>query len=287
MAKEVEMKDVSEEAPKEETPQEASTLADKLSAILKLIEKAVRQKETKALFGKVLRQAQAIRKQLTGQDLRAFLKSVFPAGSPSLELLLEGAAKVTIYHHWQQKTSCYYYFLAARKLSVRCFSTAHSAPSYPAQRACFLFPCPQVDGLDASNGTDASAAPPSSDPLPEVEAFAFLVVLNKLLDSRQPADARSLALSAIDRLSTFNRRTLDALTARIYSCLSLAAERCNALPEVRSRLLALHRTAALRRDEAGQEALLNLLLRSYLHCDLVDQASAQPFLDFFVTNKFF
>jgi 26S proteasome regulatory subunit N3 len=37
-------------------------------------------------------------------------------------------------------------------------------------------------------------------------------------------------------------------------------------------LLALHQTATLRHDELGQEILLNLLLRNYLHYNLYDQA---------------
>ena len=40
----------------------------------------------------------------------------------------------------------------------------------------------------------------------------------------------------------------------------------------RSLLLALHRTAVLRHDKYGQETLLNLLLRNYLHYNLYDQA---------------
>lgn len=36
-------------------------------------------------------------------------------------------------------------------------------------------------------------------------------------------------------------------------------------------LLSLHRTAVLRHDEYGQETLLNLLLRNYLHYNLYDQ----------------
>ena len=38
-----------------------------------------------------------------------------------------------------------------------------------------------------------------------------------------------------------------------------------------SHLLALHRTSVLRHDEHGQEALVNLLLRNYLHYNLYDQ----------------
>ena len=42
-------------------------------------------------------------------------------------------------------------------------------------------------------------------------------------------------------------------------------------PHCRSTLLGLHRTAVLRHDEIGQETLLNLLLRNYLHYNLYDQ----------------
>ena len=44
------------------------------------------------------------------------------------------------------------------------------------------------------------------------------------------------------------------------------------LAEVRPVLLSLHRTAALRFDEIGQETILNLLLRNFLHYNLYDQA---------------
>ena len=47
-------------------------------------------------------------------------------------------------------------------------------------------------------------------------------------------------------------------------------------PAARSLLLALHRTAVLRHDEFGQETLLNLLLRNYLHYNLYDQARPRP-----------
>ena len=39
------------------------------------------------------------------------------------------------------------------------------------------------------------------------------------------------------------------------------------------KLLALHRTSVLRHDELGQEMLINLLLRNYLHYNLYDQVS--------------
>ena len=46
-----------------------------------------------------------------------------------------------------------------------------------------------------------------------------------------------------------------------------------------STLLGLHCTAVLRHDETGQEVLLNLLLRNYLHYNLYDQVRPAPHSD--------
>ena len=71
-----------------------------------------------------------------------------------------------------------------------------------------------------------------------------------------------------------NRRSLGPISARLAFYLSLAHERTGALVAVRPALLALHRTAALRRDEASEEMLINLLLRNYLHYSQYEAAEA-------------
>eukprot|EP01026_Neomeris_dumetosa_P052837 TRINITY_DN469_c0_g1_i18.p1 TRINITY_DN469_c0_g1~~TRINITY_DN469_c0_g1_i18.p1 ORF type:complete len:357 (-),score=48.66 TRINITY_DN469_c0_g1_i18:139-1158(-) len=73
-------------------------------------------------------------------------------------------------------------------------------------------------------------------------------------------------------LKQLNRRTLDALAARIYFYYSLAHESLGILDQVRNELLGLYQQSVLRRDDIGQETLLNLLLRNYLHYNLYDQA---------------
>jgi hypothetical protein len=90
----------------------------------------------------------------------------------------------------------------------------------------------------------------------------------------RPPQAKELATTALARLDAFNRRTLDAIAARIYFYLSWAHERSGGLSALRPTLLRLHRTAVLRHDAVGQETLLNLLLRSYLADNLYDQAEA-------------
>ncbi len=78
----------------------------------------------------------------------------------------------------------------------------------------------------------------------------------------------------MQRLRDFNRRTLDVIAARIYFYLSWAHENAGSLADIRSELMAAHKTAVLRHDAIGQETLLNLLLRSYLHYNLYDQVRA-------------
>ena len=108
--------------------------------------------------------------------------------------------------------------------------------------------------------------------LPEAEVYAYLVVLMHLIDEKRGEDALACAREAVDRIRQFNRRTMDALAARVYFYYSLSYERFGALEDARATLLALYRTAALRLDEIGQETLVNLLLRNYLHYNLYDQA---------------
>ena len=129
---------------------------------------------------------------------------------------------------------------------------------------------------DGDTAADANAIPPTPPTpaqraLPETEAYAHLLVLLLLLDANDP-ECKSASVAALNRLSQFNRRTLDALQARIVFYYSLAHERFGELAEVRPSLLALHRVAALRFDEMGQETILNLLMRNYLHYNMYDQA---------------
>jgi 26S proteasome regulatory subunit N3 len=86
---------------------------------------------------------------------------------------------------------------------------------------------------------------------------------------------RDISNTAVTRIGSFNRRTLDVLAARVYHYYSWCHESMGQLEDIRSNLLALQRTATLRHDEIGAETLLNLLLRNYLHFNLYDQVCAE------------
>jgi len=99
--------------------------------------------------------------------------------------------------------------------------------------------------------------------LPETEIYCYVVALMHMIDAK---DASSIQLSEIclHRLSSFNRRTLDAFAAKVYFYYSLAHERFGNIRDARQTLLALHRQATSRLDAIGQETTLNLLLRNYV-----------------------
>ncbi|CAA0816803.1 26S proteasome non-ATPase regulatory subunit 3 homolog A [Striga hermonthica] len=108
--------------------------------------------------------------------------------------------------------------------------------------------------------------------LPELEIYCSLLVLIFLIDQKRYNEAKACSSSSIARVKNLNRRTIDVMASRLYSYYSLSYELTGNLAEIRGTLLSLHRTATLRRDELGQETLLNLLLRNYLHYNLYDQA---------------
>ncbi len=240
-------------------------VGEQLRAIVGLIELAVRHKETRVAFSKVLRQTQAARRRMTAADVQAFVRSTLPEGSASRDALLEHLQEVRAARSPRD-----------RRLRDRLPPAAPPSPPLTRRRPPSL-PA-QADGMDTdAAGADAgaaAAAPPPGEPLPEVEAYAHLLTVMALVDAKRWPAARAAAEAAADRLAAFNRRTLDALSARIHFYLAWAAERCGAAPAIRSRLLAALRTAALRHDDVGQETLLNLLLRDLLAARLYSQAEA-------------
>ncbi|OMO74540.1 hypothetical protein CCACVL1_16626 [Corchorus capsularis] len=125
--------------------------------------------------------------------------------------------------------------------------------------------------MEVDTATSASQAP-AKHSLPELEIYCYLLVLIFLIDQKKYNEAKACSSASIARLKNLNRRTVDVLAARLYYYYSLCYELTGDLAEIRGNLLALHRIATLRHDELGQETLLNLLLRNYLHYNLYDQA---------------
>lgn len=248
MGKEVEMAEASDAKPAKAGDQAAQTAAAPsplqiLAGTVPLIEKAVQRKE-RALFGRLLRQTAAARQQLTASDLQAFLAAALPPEAPATQQLLDAVKQID--------------------------DSAMDADSSASAAAAATGANGDADGAAPAPAAVQLPAVPSS--LPEVEVYAYLLTTMFLIDHKQYQQAQAVAGAGVDRLSAFNRRTLDIIAARLYACLSLAHERGGSLADIRSALLGLHRTAVLRHDEVGAETLLNLLLRNYLHYNLYEQA---------------
>ncbi|KAL5144359.1 putative 26S proteasome non-ATPase regulatory subunit 3 [Glycine soja] len=113
---------------------------------------------------------------------------------------------------------------------------------------------------------------PAKHLLPELEIYCYLLVLLFLIDQKKYSEAKACSSASIVWLKNINRRTVDVIASRLYFYYSYSYELMGDLAEIRGNLLALHRIATLRHDELGQETLLNLLLRNYLHYNLYDQA---------------
>ncbi len=100
MGKEVEMKDAApaegeqQKQDAEQQPQPVKPLTV-LRGNVRIIKNAVAEKETRTLFGRVLRQTAAVRRQLTAHDLQAFLASALPPASAAAQQLQEAVKQVS------------------------------------------------------------------------------------------------------------------------------------------------------------------------------------------------
>ncbi|KAH6577936.1 hypothetical protein BASA60_003603 [Batrachochytrium salamandrivorans] len=92
---------------------------------------------------------------------------------------------------------------------------------------------------------------------------------DKLLAKSVIPESASQLLAMVQSL---NRRTLDPISGRLYFYHARFFEMADNVTEIRPQLLAAHRTASLRHDNETQATILNVLLRHYLHLNLVDQA---------------
>lgn len=133
-------------------------------------------------------------------------------------------------------------------------------------------PDTQEIAMDISKDTTQEVRSTSRAVIPEVEAYVHLLVTVFLIDRKCIEEAMMSSTSLVNRLATFNRRTLNALQAKAFFYYFRSFELAHRLEEIRPTLLASHRTATLRHNDESQAMLLNLLLRNYLEYNLYDQA---------------
>ncbi|CAD7701021.1 unnamed protein product [Ostreobium quekettii] len=209
----------------EDAGKEAPTTLDRLRGVVAMIADGVKQKDTRLVMGRVLRETASRRSELTVEILTSFVEETLPAGTDARAVMLDKLAQV-------QESM-------------------------------------QVDSEEQGGAASATHA---TGVLPEVEMYCYLVVLMFLVSGGHFRLAKQLADVAVAALGLYNRRTLDFIAAKVYFYYSWSYECLDRLASIRSTLLQRLQTAVLQHDEIGQETILNLLLRNYLHYSLYDQA---------------
>eukprot|EP01031_Cornospumella_fuschlensis_P034416 gene34416-41656_t len=119
---------------------------------------------------------------------------------------------------------------------------------------------------------DETATPSVLSVLPEVEVYLFTLVITTLLRHKLLSEAAEASQTLVDRLRTFNRRSLDIFSAKAFFYYVYAHELTQQFLKIRANLLLCYRTACVRHDEMSQAVLLNSLLRMYISSNLVEQA---------------
>eukprot|EP00798_Chlamydomonas_sp_ICE-L_P009324 gene9324-16457_t len=258
-----------------------------LMKIVALVEKSVKTKDTRLLGSRLMRHLVMARKSFTSAELTTFLTEVIPVDAECRTMLLD---QINILspeagqENVQAQGSPAFCFLQFFHLELPWIDETVANTPYPHVASVFTGDM-AVDtsstevasastedmAVDASS-TDASPKTPSTTLIPEVEALAYLVVLMYMVDQKKMDQAKLVAGKALERIGAFNRRTMDLIASRIHFYYSWAHESTGNLADIRSTLLGLHRTAVLHHNSVGQETLMNLLLRNYLHYGLYDQA---------------
>ena len=138
----------------------------------------------------------------------------------------------------------------------------------------------EIDGQakDKSATTSKSVAP--KETLPEIDTYLSILVQVYLYDTKSVEYGAKFSSNLVGRLRTLNRRTLDALSARVYFYYCLFYEQLQPLPpspmapvvSIRPNLLAALRTSVLRKDQDTQATVTTLLLRNYLSTSHITQA---------------
>eukprot|EP00600_Ochromonadales_sp_CCMP1393_P006693 CAMPEP_0174963028 /NCGR_PEP_ID=MMETSP0004_2-20121128/5095_1 /TAXON_ID=420556 /ORGANISM="Ochromonas sp., Strain CCMP1393" /LENGTH=519 /DNA_ID=CAMNT_0016211593 /DNA_START=53 /DNA_END=1612 /DNA_ORIENTATION=+ len=199
------------------------------------------EKNQPRLLLRAIRQNVSVRRFVTAEQLEQLVKKYLPVDCPTYEVMMKALEKIP--------------------------------KGEPVPAAAEESNAQDVDAMDvAEEDSDKLVVPAVTTVLPEVEVYIFTLIITTLLRCNCNAESAYAATALVERIRTFNRRSLDVFTSKAYFYLSLSYERIQRLDSIRPTLLALYRTACVRHDDMGQAVLLNLLLRNYLSYNLVEQA---------------
>ncbi|KAI6907037.1 hypothetical protein D0867_11565 [Hortaea werneckii] len=182
--------------------------------------------------------------------------------------------------------------------ALRSISTLRKAPDFPEAIAIGIrtaFPKPQnnarrvLEGMlpeqyrgqeGASEGVNGSGRDPDVVEIAEVWAYLGILCQVYLYDTQQYKQGASFSENFVEKVRSFNRRTMDPIGAKAYFYYQLFHENLAPLPpskqspvlEIRPKLLAALRSAVLRKDSETQAAVTVLLLRNYISTADITQA---------------
>jgi hypothetical protein len=92
---------------------------------------------------------------------------------------------------------------------------------------------------------------PAHIALPEVKVYLQFVVAQFVHDNGLDAESITAITSLVNYIQSLNRRTIDLLSARVYSLWSLAYEKVGRLADIREALHVAHQTATIQHNEPG------------------------------------
>ncbi|KAL9582815.1 MAG: hypothetical protein Q9203_005331 [Teloschistes exilis] len=205
-----------------------------------LLERAVTHFDARFTL-RVLRSISSVRKYLSSDLLAQIINATYPASSPTARALLAALSKATL--------------------------PLDSGDSSSA-----------MDIDSQKDKTKVTASP--KETIPEIDFYLAILVQIHLFDSEKVELGAKFSTNLVEKLRTLNRRTLDALSARVYFYYSLFFERLEPLPpaptasvvSIRQPLLQALRTSVLRKDLDVGATVTNLLLRNYLSTSHITQA---------------
>lgn len=205
-----------------------------------LLERAVTQFDARFTL-RVLRSISSIRKHLSSDLLAQVITETYTADNPTAKALLAAIGKQ---------------------------DASFESTDVPADM--------EID----SPKDKAKPTPSLKDVLPEVDFFLAILVQIFLYDNHNNELGSKFSTNLVEKLRTLNRRTLDALSARVYFYYSLFFEQLAPLPpsptasvvSIRQPLLQALRTSVLRKDQDTRATVTTLLLRNYLSTSHISQA---------------
>ncbi|ODO08966.1 26S proteasome regulatory subunit N3 [Cryptococcus wingfieldii CBS 7118] len=257
--KDGEKKEVEEK--KEVAPPPPPSVKEEILNNISLIGRAVTTIEPRFTV-RVLRTLTSLRKKAGKEDLREVLNQAFPKGSKTGQALIASPIFSGLPEDPAPEASTEE---ESMDVDASPFTEATTEPAAPGTTTPAPTPTPKKK---FSPPLDSS----SSDLIPEGVVYLRLLLLLKNLDAGNVKEAGEFAEETAELVSSWNRRTMDAIAGKVWFYLARAYELQGRLSELQPQLLAVRQTASLRKDETLEVTVLNLLLRSYLSAKQYEQA---------------